>query len=232
MYENLVDRHFQSRKPVENVVTKDSTFNLSDVRHVLSAFEQQIMCVRTAKNIKKTLLCICLFLTLTIVVNIEQALSMSDQEIFNWVARQLNINKEYPMPKILVVSKEELQDAFKKQTEQSYQRWIKEYGENTAKETMNMYLTEVIGLFNPKSKVIYVGSFMEPCRFKSIVAHEITHYLQVMENGQVELGSALFDNVHFFRELQANGITNDYVKAFCGPWGSPGILETRWNPQK
>jgi len=173
------------------------------------------------KYINKTLLCLSLSLLLTIVIYRGQALSMSDEEIFNWVARELEIDKDYPMPQIIVVSKEKLQIVFRKESEQSYQRWVKQYGENTAKETMDLYLKEVIGLFLPKAKVIYVGSFMEPCRFNSIVAHEITHYFQVMKDGLINPRAIGFDHIHISREMQANDIANRYMKTFCANWAIP-----------
>lgn len=164
---------------------------------------------------KKTLLCLSLSLLLTTVIYTAPALSMSHEEIFHWVAQELEIEKDYPMPQIIVVSKAELQRVFKKDTEQSYQRWVEEYGENKAKETMDLYLNEVLGLFNPKAKVIYVGSFMEQCKFNSIVAHEITHYFQVLEEGIIDTQSAGFEYIHLFREMQAGKIMDNYMKAFC-----------------
>ncbi len=173
------------------------------------------------KYINKTLLCLSLSLLLTIVIYRGQALSMSNEEIFNWVARELEIDKDYPMPQIIVVSREKLQIVFRKESAKSYQRWVKEYGENTAKKTMDLYLKEVIGLFIPKAKVIYVGSFMESCKFNSIVAHEMAHYFQVMKDGLINSRAIGFDHIHLSREMQASDIANRYMKAFCGPWGIP-----------
>lgn len=166
-------------------------------------------------HLKKTLLCLSLSLLLTFVIERGEASGMSFEEIFHWVACELEIDKDYPMPQIKVVSKQELQRVFKQESERSYQRWIRRYGENEAKKAMDLYLKEVIGLFVPKLKVIYVGSFMEPCKFNSILAHEITHYFQVMEDGPVDSRSIGFESIHFVREMQANKIANKYIETFC-----------------
>jgi hypothetical protein len=164
---------------------------------------------------KKTLLCLSLSLILTLVIHRGKALSMSHEEIFNWVSQEIGVDKDYPMPQIRIVSKKELQNVFRKDTEQSYQRWVGKYGEAEAIKTMNLYLKEVIGLFNPKTKVIYVGDFMEPCEFNSIVAHEMTHYLQVMAYGTADSQSDGLDDVYYYRELEASVIGNRYVKTHC-----------------
>jgi Zn-dependent peptidase ImmA (M78 family) len=89
------------------------------------------------------------------------------------------------------------------------------YGDETASEIMDTYLKEVIGLFNPKAKVIYVGSFMEPCRQESIIAHELTHYFQVMENGTPSIGSYQGDTLRYSQEMKAGKIENQFRETFC-----------------
>lgn len=146
------------------------------------------------------------------------AQGMSYETIFKWVYAELKVGKDYQMPDIHRVSRETLQGLFRQHNEKSYKQWVNEFGEDKAKETLNLYLREVIGLFNPKSKVIYVGGFMEPCKFDSIVAHEITHYFQIMEEGTVDSGWEGFGEVKFFREMQAEALGEKYVKTFCeGP---------------
>ncbi len=54
-------------------------------------------------------------LLLTTVVFSVPVLSMTNEEIFNWVAREFKIEKDYPMPGIKVVPREELQREFKKE---------------------------------------------------------------------------------------------------------------------
>ncbi len=169
---------------------------------------------------KKPLLCLSLSLLLTIVIFRGLALGMPYEEIFKWVASELKIEKYYPMPQIFVVSKEELQRLFRKDNQKSYGRWVEEYGEDEAKKTMDTYLKGVIGLFNPKTKVIHVGSFIKPCKFDSIVAHEITHYLQVMEEGEKDSQEFGFTEVHFFREMQAYNIGEKYTENLCAQPGS------------
>ncbi len=182
------------------------------------------------KHVRKTILCLSLTLLLAIVIFRGQALSMSHEvsheEIFNWVAHKLKIDIDYPMPQINVVPKEMLQRVFRKQSALSYKQWVKELGKDEANKTMDMYLKEVIGLFDPKTKIIYVGSFLDPCKFDSIVAHEIVHYLQVMKDGRVNPHSIRFDNVHFLREMQASDIAQKYMKTFCENQESPILTKS------
>jgi hypothetical protein len=119
------------------------------------------------------------------------------------------------MPQIKLVSKEGLQRLLRKDVEKSYQGWVEEYGEAEAKTAMDLYLKEVIGLFHPETKAIYVGDFMEPCKFNSIVAHEITHYLQDLEDDSIHPPSGELADVHFFREMQASQIENRFVETHC-----------------
>ena len=158
-----------------------------------------------------------LSLILSIVTYTGPALSMSHEEIFHWVANEIAVKKHYPMPEIRIVPKKDLQRVFRKGSEQSLKRWAGMYGEEAASEMMDQYLNEVIGLFNPKDQIIYVGSFMEPCRQESIIAHEFTHYLQVMEKGTVDLQSNAADAMRMSHELEAGDIENKFRKTFCTP---------------
>lgn len=157
---------------------------------------------------------------LTIVIFRGLALGMPYEEIFNWVANELKIEKYYPMPQIFVVSKKELQRLFRRDNQKSYARWVEEYGEDEAKKTMDTYLKGVIGLFNPKTREIHVGSFIKPCKFGSIVAHEMAHYLQIMEEGEKDYQESGFTEVHFFREMQAYNIAEKYTENLCAQPGS------------
>ncbi len=172
------------------------------------------------KRPNKILTCSILTLILSVIVHTGTALCLSPEEIFNWVANELEIKNDYPMPEIRIVPKEELQTVFRQGNEKSLKRWAGMYGDETANEIMDQYLKEVIGLFNPKAKVIYVGSFMEPCKRESIIAHEFTHFFQVMENGTPDLGSGDADAVRLFQEMKASKVENEFKKTFCVSTGN------------
>ncbi|MDP6180085.1 MAG: hypothetical protein QGG48_09360 [Desulfatiglandales bacterium] len=171
-------------------------------------------------------MCLSLSFLLTIVMFRGLAFDMPYEEIFKWVASELKIEKYYPMPQIFVVSREELQKLLRKDNQKSYARWIEEYGGDEAKKTMDTYLKGVIGLFNPKTKVIHVESFIKPCNFDSIVAHEMTHYLQVMEEGEKDSQESGFIEVHFFREMQAYNIGEKYTETICA---QPNTATKKWH---
>lgn len=168
------------------------------------------------KYLNKTLVCLIFSLMLPIFLCASPARGISLEKIFNWVAIELKVKKDYPMPEIRIVPREELQRVFRKATEKSLNRWAGIYGKEEADNIMNQYLKQIIGLFVPKTKVIYVGSFMEPCKQESIIAHEITHYFQFVENGEVGPSKYNADDIHMFRELEASVVEKRFMKTFCG----------------
>ena len=142
-------------------------------------------------------------------------MGFTDIEIFTWVSSELNIENQYKMPAIQFVTKEKLSHVFKKNNERSFKRWANEYGEKKAAELMNLYLSEVIGLFIPKTGDLYVGDFIEPCKKESIVAHELTHFFQHVKDGPVNPNSKDAANKHLYREMQAGNIEKKFVEKFC-----------------
>jgi hypothetical protein len=131
------------------------------------------------------------------------------------VTTKLEVDKDYPIPDIQLVSQERLQKIFRASNEKSFKRWADKYGKETADEMIAFYLEEVIGLFIPKTCALYVGNFLEPCKRKSIIAHELVHYIQHMQDGQVPTNAKQAEHMHLFRELQAGKIEKDYIEAFC-----------------
>ena len=119
------------------------------------------------------------------------------------------------MPAIQYVTKEKLSHVFKKNNERSFKRLASEYGEKKASELMDFYLSEVIGLFIPKTGDLYVGDFIEPCKKESIVAHELTHYFQYMKDGPIDPNSKDAANKHLYNEMQAGNIEKKFMEKFC-----------------
>ncbi len=133
-------------------------------------------------------------------------------EIFNWVKQQMKIDEDYSSPLIQMVSQKRLQEIFKESNQKAFQSWREEYGPTKAQKMIDMYLKELIGLFDPKTRNIYVGEFMNKCKRNSIIAHEMTHDLQ---EKQGILNHLPEDDKHFFRELQAEKIQREYIRQFC-----------------
>jgi len=176
------------------------------------------------RTLKKYLICLLAFLFLTLsCTTIEKdpfvpGYNIDYHDIFCWVAKKLEISEnQYPFPEIRLVSKEKLQKTFEKLNEESFKRWADKYGKEMADEMIAFYLKETIGLFVPKTCVIYVWNGIEFCKFKSIIAHEMTHYIQHMQEGRVSPGSEQAEMAHLFREMQAGKIEKDFLKEFCLP---------------
>jgi len=144
------------------------------------------------------------------------AIGLTDREIFIWVVDELKIEQQYTMPKTQYVTKEKLQDVFRKATKRSYDRWVKKYGKEKANELLDFYLDEAIGLFIPETCELYIGNFLELCKMESIVAHELTHFLQHMEKGPIDSKRYGAENKLLFREMQAGKIEREYMEKFCG----------------
>jgi hypothetical protein len=162
-------------------------------------------------------LLLCMAVLATIGGYTASAQGMPDKDIFHWVSRQLNVNTDYPFPLVLVIDKEELAIVWRKKNTQSYQSWVENFGESKARETMDQLLNELLGLFDPKTKIIYVGNFMESCKTDAILAHEITHYLQHMQDGPGDPESEDFDLLYIYRELQADQIEKEFFACYCSP---------------
>ena len=145
-----------------------------------------------------------------------QAIGLTDKQIFIWIADELKIEQQYDMPEIQYVTKEKLKDVFRKATKRSYDRWVKEYGKEKADELLDFYLDEAIGLFVPETCELYIGNFLESCKMESIVAHELTHFLQHMEKGPIDSKKYDAENKLLFREMQAGKIEREYMEKFCG----------------
>ena len=166
---------------------------------------------------KRILISLIFALILPVTMLIPPALSVSHDEIFKWVFDELSITNNYSMPEILLVSKKELQIVFKDNTGQSYKRWSQMYGSEEAERILDFFLKEVIGLFNPDTKKIYVGSFLDGCKQEAIVAHELTHYFQFMQHGKIDPNMGGADIIQMKNEFQAEKIESKYIQTFCQP---------------
>jgi len=143
------------------------------------------------------------------------AWAISSQEIFTWVKNEFNCTKDYAVPEVKFVSKEELQKIYRRCTEKTCKKWAGRYGEKKANEMLDYYLTEVIGLCIPKTCEIYVGDFLESCKLNATVAHELTHYLQIKEKGPIDPKSKDAQNQYLYNEMQAAAFEKKFVETYC-----------------
>lgn len=154
------------------------------------------------------------FFVISLVIDTSPARSFTNHEIFRWVLGELNIQKSYPVPQVQLVSRETLQRVYRKNNETALKRWIGRYGHQRANEIMDLYLNELIGLCIPKTCEIYVGNFLEPCRQKAVAAHELTHYIQILEQGPIDPGAKGAGDQFLFNELQAAQIEREFLNVF------------------
>lgn len=139
-----------------------------------------------------------------------------DEAIALWVADQIELTQSFDMPTRHFVDKATLGLAFEVGNKKSYFRWQEEYGEEKADEILEDYLDQIVGLFNERSEIIYVGNFIDPCSQEAIFAHEMVHYFQHMTEGIIPPDSYGEDLNRLRREMQAYDIEGKYRTAFCG----------------
>ena len=137
-------------------------------------------------------------------------------KIVTWVAGQMGVQPSgYSYPVIKMVDKASLDRQFSSGNEHSMARWIADHGQANAEALMRTYLEAVVGLFDPKTRVIYVGTFLSPCRQKAILAHEAAHYLQYMTRGPIPDEGMASEMILMEREMEACAIERIFEERFC-----------------
>lgn len=127
------------------------------------------------------------------------------KETFNYVANEMGIDSvKYPFPEINFVSRKELQNVFIRETKKSYLSLRQEQGEKEAKRILDFYLEYITALYVSNDKSIYVREDFPPCKEKSKVGHEITHYFQDLKNGKIVGNGIWASNKRIKRETEAS----------------------------
>ncbi len=139
------------------------------------------------------------------------------EQIFVWISRQMNIEYFYNMPKVHYISKDELKKVFQEFSKESFQRWRMQHGKAGADKIMASYQDRLVGLFNPKTQIIYVGDFLMPCRQKAVLAHEMTHFFQHWIYGPIPSASFDAEDQRIFREMEAYQMEARFKALFCEP---------------
>lgn len=140
----------------------------------------------------------------------------SRREIFQWVAHELGIPKQYPIPEISFVSKKTLQNVLRDKAGEDLEGLVGIYGDSDPEAMKRHYLRNILGLFLPKTGEIYVLKGLKPCRQGSIIAHEFTHYYQVMLYGRTgSLRPHEQEEIHIFREAEASEVEKQFLRQFC-----------------
>ena len=139
----------------------------------------------------------------------------SIEEIFRWTAGQMKVSGTVAMPAVRIVSRAEIKRIFIENNRGAYLRWESDYGEDRAQEIMQDYLSEIVGLFDPPTGVVYVGDFLSPCRREAILAHEMTHYFQQKCWGPIEDAGPETQIRKWKREMEAYGNEEKYSRTFC-----------------
>ena len=149
--------------------------------------------------------------------------ALEPAEILAWVAHRMYIAEPGPLPALFYVDKAKLQAVFKRANRNSYLRWEARFGTSEAQRILSVYLQEIVGMFDSDTKSIYVGRFLAPCRREAILAHEITHYLQVHRHGRVEPDVHDAEHIQLRWEMQAITMERRYGELFCENKDTPKL---------
>jgi hypothetical protein len=157
------------------------------------------------------------FMTVVVVLFSISAPAYCESEVLiaRWVATQMIITKSYSMPVVRCVDKEELNRIFSAGSKHYMARWTADHGASTAEDIMGVYMDKAVGLFDPKSRVIYVGSFLPDCQRDAVLAHEIAHYFQYIFGGAIVGEGFAAEALLMEREIEASTIERRYEKQFC-----------------
>jgi hypothetical protein len=140
--------------------------------------------------------------------------------VFSWTIRQMNIVDcyELTLPAIHVVSKENLRNMFVAGSVKAFKRWQSRYGMDRAQQIMKKHLTDIVGMFNPQTREIYVGQFLSPCRQQAVLAHELVHFFQHQNVLAAAIETYDPDAVNMIREMEAYQIQRRFMEQNCeGP---------------
>ena len=144
-----------------------------------------------------------------------------DQEIFHWVARHMKIDNPGRMPQILYVSRDRLGMVFEKNNRRSYLRWRARYGELQARKILTLCLRNILGLYDPDTGTVYVAEDLVVCQQRSILAHELAHFLQYQSTSTIKQPESAAYAQRLQRETQAHQIEYLYLQSHC-PAGTVG----------
>ncbi len=97
----------------------------------------------------------------------------------------------------------------------AYRLWKARYGAAQAKKILREYLNEVIGIFDPKTHIVYIGNFLPDCRGQAVLAHEFVHFFQYITHQFGNEDQYDQEILHLFRELQAHSLEDRFMELFC-----------------
>lgn len=141
--------------------------------------------------------------------------NMPVDTLYTWVFAELGIPATYPLPDIRMVSKADMKHLLKKFAV-NFLRKDSSIGITVKpQERMQPYPKNALGLFVPKTGIIFIRKSLSPCRRNAVIAHELTHYLQVATCGRLRATTPYAREIHILREMEASDIEMKYIKVFC-----------------
>jgi predicted SprT family Zn-dependent metalloprotease len=169
------------------------------------------------QTIKCLLAAICriAMLLLCLIAWSSQAGADEVKDVYAWVAEEMDISTIPPLPRIRFVDKDDLRAAFEQSNHPSFIRWQAQYGQPRARQIMNRYLQDIVGLFVAHSNTVYVYALLPPCRRRAILAHELCHYFQYVTKGKINPDRYDADILHMLREMEAYKLEKKYQDGHC-----------------
>ena len=171
----------------------------------------------TKQKIQRAGLLVCwLFLSQTTVLWAEAIEpDMPYAAIYRWVAAEMGVEPIWPMPVIHEVDHSTLETCFKTVNHRVYPLLSAKYGVSQAQAILARYMNELAGLYAPRTKTIYIGRFLNPCRRQAVLAHEICHFFQFQSENRASGHAVSSQMEQLTRELAAQRIEKHYMDRHC-----------------
>lgn len=181
---------------------------------------------RLLKEPYLTIIIVLAIIALVIIVKVNKTFgAQTNQQVLSWVVKEFDKNYSisiHPvsMPKVGYVSRKKFKEIFFKASEKDYtERWVPKLGKERADWIREYHANSAVGLYLPKSmkdpEEIYVLNTLSPCEQEAFLAHELTHHLQEVVYGAVDLDLADADRQSATRELESRRFENRYRYEFC-----------------
>ena len=132
------------------------------------------------------------------------------QFIWEWTKKQMEYKEEEGVCPIAIVGRDEIRKNYIMRSCELLANLVDEHGVIEGAKRYFEHVGYVRAFFDREVVEIYITDLQDDCEEASILAHELTHYIQFLTN---MMGDDPF--THTNNELEAEGIEAYYYKVFC-----------------
>jgi hypothetical protein len=150
----------------------------------------------------------------TIVLRAYILPTLIELELFSIAKTSIRIDGDVPRPNVEYVSNDYLRSKWIEINKPIYEEWVKEVGKEEADNIQNFLVdSDIIGGFYPlEPRVIYVDESLETCKKRSVIIHEMIHYLQNYNDGKFDGLCNPSEDLIFSAEKKAESVEKAYYE--------------------